>query len=774
MRLRRLSFPNLRRNDFNPEGDSEDLSMSQTENMSWDDVEILIVGAGTMGASLAQTYAQSGFKVGVIDISEKVLEQAQATINTELELAQQGGIFSDVQVSAIKDRILFTTSYEQACPGKNLKLAIETVTEDIETKKKIFKTLDQLCAPDVIFASNTSSLDTNILAQVTQRPDKVVWMHFFYLPHKNRAAEYAGTDQASEESVQAAARYLKLAGKITTPILSSRKGGAADVIFVSLLLEAARMADEGYDVPSIETAGKKAYRMPIGFLELMDANGIPLGIVAMDSFADATNPEDPLYKTYRDFFSPPARYRMLVEEHQKAKDKSTVRWVSEADADKEAQDSILVEKLKERFLAVGFVTASEVVDAGVIEMDEVDKLCQNAFLWRDGPFSMMNRMGWDEVNRIVTERANLAQKQGIHFPFPQNLAQQAENKEPWPLVLSPIIATSEKKGSVARILFSNPKAGSTLDNRVFDELTAAFHKANLDEKVQVVLFDSAPIKTFIGGVHLPYLISNIKQKNFKGIREDFARWQDVLFHKLTDNGKAKIAIVDGATSGGGVEVALAFALDPSSSVIITERTSFSFPEISMGIYPGLRGPFTLPQAIYNTTQDAGLAKTLSRFCILAGGAFTLTSRMIKHLGLADFLVSARNRDFAADILAEAIIANAGKPLSSEQVAALRLEELSSELTPEENDKLYSLPDAWLASVRDLDNAGISPHALDVADQLVSKGFDDFHKGKSLDELAKWELENFVETTYQHPDAHEGLKAHLERRPPEFINRNRTK
>ncbi|MGB2843654.1 MAG: 3-hydroxyacyl-CoA dehydrogenase NAD-binding domain-containing protein, partial [Candidatus Aminicenantaceae bacterium] len=71
-------------------------------------------------------------------------------------------------------------------------------------------------------ASNSSSLDINILARETKRPDKVVWMHYFYPPHKNRAAEYAGTDNASPESIKTAARYMKLAKKIVTPILSSR------------------------------------------------------------------------------------------------------------------------------------------------------------------------------------------------------------------------------------------------------------------------------------------------------------------------------------------------------------------------------------------------------------------------------------------------------------------------------------------------------------------------------------------------------------------------
>ncbi|MBC8359678.1 MAG: hypothetical protein ISS41_03945 [Candidatus Aminicenantes bacterium] len=401
------------------------------KNITWNDVEILVVGAGTMGASLTQAYAQRGFNVGFIDISEKILKSAFDTINRELEIALQREIFSDSQIQDIKARILATTSYEEACQGKNLKLVLETATEDIEIKKQIFKKLDKLCASNVVLASNSSSLDINILARETKRPDKVVWMHYFYPPHKNCAAEYAGTESSSPESIQTAARYMKLAKKIATPILSSRKGGAADVIFVSLLLEAARLVDEGFDIPSIEAAGKKAFNMPVGFLGLMDITGIPLGINTMYSFSDSSDPDDPLYEVYGNFFTPPDSYNKIMEEYVKAEDKSSVKWILEQEAKKEAKDFMLVDVLKNRFLAVGFMTAAEVVEAGIIKMEEVDKLCQNAFLWKEGPFAIMNKIGIREVMKIVTERMELSHRNAINFPIPRLLIFQSQKNEPW-------------------------------------------------------------------------------------------------------------------------------------------------------------------------------------------------------------------------------------------------------------------------------------------------------------------------------------------------------
>lgn len=762
--------------------------------VTWDDVEILIVGAGTMGASLTQAYAQSGFNVGVIDISNEILEHALDTINKELEAARRGGIFLDSQISEIKRRILATTSYEQACQGKGLKLVIETATENIEIKKQIFRKLDSLCAPHVVLASNSSSLDINILAQETKRPDKVVWMHYFYLPHKNRAGEYAGTDHASQESIEIAAKYMKLAGKVATPILSSRKGGAADVIFVSLLLEAARMVDEGFDIPSIEAAGRKAFNMPLGFLGLMDATGIPLGLYTMYSFSNSSDPHDPLYKAYGNFFDPPRSYIEILERYQKAKDKSQVKWISEEVAKKEAKDLKLVDMLKNRLFAVGFMTAIEVVEAGVIEMEEVDKLCQNAFLWSEGPFALMNKMGIDEVMRIVSERMELSHRKEINFPMPRLLISQAQKKEPWPLKLSPIIFSREMKDRVARIMISNPKTANALDNRVFEDLKISFRKANEDKKISAIIFDSAPIKTFIAGANVPNFINYIKQDKFQDLKEDVFRWQEVLFHEMTGGGKPKVAIVDGATFGGGVEVALAFALDPDSIVIITDRTSFTFPETRLGIYPGLRGTLIVPQLIYKATDDAELAVALSRYYILAGGTTTSSPRIIKYLGLADFLVPARQRDKVAEILVQAIIDNGGKPLTKTHVASLRIKELPCELTFEEKEELRWMKDLFLKSdiiptlyaygrgqaeiflsgeskayVERIARrvANNSPHAVHVANCLISKGFDDLLKERSLDEMAQWELDYCLLPTFQHPDALEGLTALVERRFPQF-------
>jgi enoyl-CoA hydratase/3-hydroxyacyl-CoA dehydrogenase len=769
---------------------------SEKKSITWDDVEVLVVGAGTMGSSIAQAYAQNGLAVGLLDISDGILQKGFDTIQGELNAAS-GRIFSPEQILDIKSRILGTTSYPEACKGKSLRLVIETATENIEIKKKIFKELDRLCRPGVVLATNSSSLDTNVLARATKRPDKVVWMHYFYLPHKNRAGEYAGTDTASKDSIEVAGKYMKLGGKVATPILSSRKGGAADVIFVALLHEAAMMVDEGYDLATIEAAGRKAFNMPMGFLQLMDVTGIPIGIYSMESFSDSGKKDDPVYKVYRDFFSPPQAYHKLMEKWRRATDKSSVTWVTPEDLKRKPKDQKTVDELAERFMAVGFVTAAEVVESHVIRMEDVDRLAENAFLWREGPFTIMDKVGIKNVMKMVKARAALAAKQKKHFIVPKLLDAQAKKNKPWRPDLSPILYETEMDGKVARITISNPKAANALDNRVFEELKVAFRRANGDSKVKVIIFDSAPIKTFIAGANVPNFVEKMKAGKFDDIRKDTAMWQQVLFHEMTGSGKPKIAIVDGVTFGGGVETALAFALDPDTVVVATERTSYTLPETRLGIFPGLRGTLTLPQVIYRKTGDPELAVAISRYYVLAGGTATSSARVLKHLGLADLIVPAHRRDEAAAEIAKAIIANKGKPISEKELKTLKIKELPSELTLEEKDELRTMKELFLmqdlvptlyaygrgdkdfffvGATRDLALrisrrvANNSPNAVWVSNWLISKGFEDFMNGVDNDKLAAHELDNHLVPAFKHPDAMVGLTSLLERKFPEFPRR----
>ncbi len=217
------------------------------------------------------------------------------------------------------------------------------------------------------------------------------------------------------------------------PLLKKRKGGGLNLIYVALLLEAARMVDDKMDIPSIEAAAKQAFGISRGFLSLMDEVGMPKAIAAMEALSSDSEPKNPIYKIYLNFFAPAESCKRMLEAYERAKDKETVRWVSAEDAKEEALDFFLVDSLKKNFQAVSFIIATELVESKILKFQDVDRLCRETLAWKEGPFSMMNRLGIQQALQIVTQKMEHSHRKEINFPIPWLLISQAQKNEPWPL-----------------------------------------------------------------------------------------------------------------------------------------------------------------------------------------------------------------------------------------------------------------------------------------------------------------------------------------------------
>lgn len=398
-----------------------------------DEVEVLVVGSGLMGASLVQAFAQNGIGVGLVGRRQESLDRALAFIRFELEEAIGKGIFSRPQSEDISRRIRSSLNLEEACRGRGLRLVIESVSENIALKRELFNWLDEFCGPDVLLASNTSCLDAEALAAETRRPDRFAWMHFFFPAHKNRAAEYSGLSQTSEKSLAIAAECLARIRKTAVRLLRYRKGGVANIIFVGLLLEAVRMIDEGYGTPAVEGAGTAAFGMPVGLVRQLQSVGFDLAAACLESFSDSSAPEHPLACAYDNFFSPPPGLRQKFNEARESGKLIPIEQLLTPVRTYRPDKAQVGDSLRRRFLAVAFMTAAEVVEAGLILPADVDTLCRTAFLWPLGPFALMNRVGIDASLEIVTEKMEFSHRQEINFPVPRILIQQAQKKEPWPL-----------------------------------------------------------------------------------------------------------------------------------------------------------------------------------------------------------------------------------------------------------------------------------------------------------------------------------------------------
>ena len=220
------------------------------------------------------------------------------------------------------------------------------------------------------------------------------------------------------------------------PLRKERKGGAANLILTALLLEASRMVDENFDVPSVESAAKSVFGLSKGYLSIMDEIGIPEAVEAMESLSSKhEDTQDFFFSIYYNFFDPPSKALDMAAKVRKGEDESSVRWVSKADMQKKPNDLMSLELLKNRFQAVAFMTAVEIIDAEILKLEEVEKLCTTALGWKDGPFAMMNRIGIQEAMRIVVERMQISHRKEINFPVPRLLIAQAQKNELWAFIM---------------------------------------------------------------------------------------------------------------------------------------------------------------------------------------------------------------------------------------------------------------------------------------------------------------------------------------------------
>ena len=239
---------------------------------------ITIVGAGTMGHSLAQVFAQGGYQVCLNDTSQNILIRAKSLIAANLETLTEVGLFDSKDHSAVvEERITYTTDLAAAVASSEL--VIEAIVEDPDAKKELFSELDRLSPPEAILASNTSYLDIYGFVE-TKRPEKVIITHWFAPPHIIPLVEIVPGPHTSPETVETVKKVLDDLGKQTIVLNKFLPGFIANRLQAALSLEVYHLLDNGYATPEdIDRATKASFglRMPIlGLVKRVDFAGLDL------------------------------------------------------------------------------------------------------------------------------------------------------------------------------------------------------------------------------------------------------------------------------------------------------------------------------------------------------------------------------------------------------------------------------------------------------------------------------------------------------------------
>ena len=249
--------------------------------------KIGVVGAGNMGSGIAQKIAQEGIPVVMVDLKDEFVQRGLGTIRRLLQEGVERKIFKPEQVDQVLARVTGTTDFTAVADAD---IVIEAVFEDKQVKADLFKKLDQVCSPQTILATNTSSFYVREFAEKTSRPDRFVGLHYFYHPAKNRLLEVIPHAGTSPQTVEKSLLAAKLHGK-TSILVKDAPGFAVNRFFVPFLNEAARMLEEGLTgVPTIEEAGKRAFRIGMGPFELMNVTGIPIAVHAATTLGNELGP----------------------------------------------------------------------------------------------------------------------------------------------------------------------------------------------------------------------------------------------------------------------------------------------------------------------------------------------------------------------------------------------------------------------------------------------------------------------------------------------------
>ncbi len=667
-----------------------------------------VIGAGNMGSGIAQKIATEGHPVVLVDLDDQKVARGLGIIRQTLEQGVQRKVFKPEQAEQILARVSGTSDWKQLAATD---LVIEAVFEDLEVKRKVFRRLGEVCKKNAILGTNTSSFFVKDVAEVTPHPERVLGLHFFYHPAKNRLVELIAHEGSDPAAFDAAWAAMEATGK--TPIRSADAPGfVVNRYFVPWVNEGVRMLGESFaDVATIEWAAKKCFGVGMGPFELMNVTGVPISLHAASTLGKELHP----------FYAPG---KALADHVASGKG----NWDLSGTPDESKYAAVA-----DRLLGVTFYVAAQLVHEGVGSVEDVDIGARVGLRWPRGPFQMINHVGVDHA-------AELARR--VVAPWKLEVPYLIANPGDRRIRIN--LVQFEEKGGLAVIRFNRPDALNALNVQVGQQLLSAIERARVTGAPGLVLAASG--KAFVAGADVKFFVQNLEKHAFEPIYH-FARVGQDVYRTLSGKRQPSIARVQGLCLGGGAELALA-----CDFVVCSPKAIFALPETGIGIVPGLGGTQRLPRRI-------GLP--LAKWMIYTGEFVTAESAV--EIGLADDAVDFRELDSTCASftlrgrqpgrIAPVVAPNAKWQKLWDFFAKYSVEQMLSGAAPTGGEPTLERALKRMSTK--------SPHALHAAERLLDEG-----ARRELDAGLDMELDALKEV-FLHADALEGMKALLENRKPAF-------
>ena len=253
--------------------------------------KIVVIGGGTMGLDIATVFARTGHTVVVREINQELADRAKGRLEASLTKLVGKGKMSAEKQAEILGNLTFTTDISLAADAD---LVIEAAVEKLEIKQRIFAELDEICKPETILATNTSSISITAIASATKRADKFIGMHFFNPATVMKLVEVIRGVHTSQETFDAIFELSKAIEKEPVEVAEA-PGFVVNKILIPMINEAIGLVETGVATPEgIDTAMKLGANHPMGPLALGDLVGLDVCLAIMDTLYAETG--DPKYR----------------------------------------------------------------------------------------------------------------------------------------------------------------------------------------------------------------------------------------------------------------------------------------------------------------------------------------------------------------------------------------------------------------------------------------------------------------------------------------------
>ncbi|MEM7166423.1 MAG: 3-hydroxyacyl-CoA dehydrogenase/enoyl-CoA hydratase family protein [Planctomycetota bacterium] len=538
--------------------------------------KIGVIGSGQIGPDIAlyftKIFHKFGVPVSVVDISEEALANGEKKTHRKIDKGIETGAFSPAMGQAMKDHCSFTTDYDSL---RDADFIVEAATEDRNLKGKIFAQLEAMCAPETVFASNSSHLEPEVIFSGLENRGRTLVIHYFFPAERNPIVEIVPGKDTDPTLAASMMNFYEQIGKVPIQV-GSRFGYAIDPIFEGMFHAAARLAEAGWGTSKeIDAVATRALGLGIGPFTAMNlTGGNPITHPALGVYAEQIMP----------WFKSTKMMDQALE--------TGAAWEVPGRGEKIELEADREQKIGDALRGAYFGLVTGIVDSGISNVADLDMAVEMS-LDLNPPFRFMNEVGVPESLRLVEEYA----KNFDGFLVPNVLKQQAATGKPWDVST----VMREDHDGVAVLKIRRPKVLNALNNEAFDEIEAHFKAIAADDNIAGVVLTGFGVKAFVSGADVNFLA----KIDSAAMGEQTSLGSQRSLNVVEAMTKPVVCAMNGFAFGGGNELAMACHARIARKGL---KLLASQPEVNLGIIPGAGATQRLPRWI-GVEKAAALLRT---------------------------------------------------------------------------------------------------------------------------------------------------------------------